>query len=366
MKKINAVVLLALILATPLISLAKPELTIKFSECFLKYNTMNGATEIILYDIRPSRETKMTKALFKAAFGLTEFEIKEIMFSEPGSATSAIRVLAQAKNFMLNAPVQQLFSNLLDTKAEVDLQMSFPSQMKMNVLLPMQKNLYVADSNALGVLENEEKTKFLIEFDISKDPLEVVIGWKQEETLAEKMDREYQHDADIFRLRHLEYFGGLIEEYHQKTGKYPLQGNSEYQNYVYIAAPHQQKYANEGPPYKHDVTDVESFRKELEKGLGRRIDFKFDPQKVPVHAPNFYIYMIEGDRYFFAVHLYNKFPFSTPVGKHYNKLEITNEEPNRHGLWRLNELVADAGFKMALNKTPHKNGWFLHLEEKYK
>ena len=57
------------------------------------------------------------------------------------------------------------------------------------------------------------------------------------------MESSYQHDADIFRLRHLKYYGENIQEYHEKTGEYPLQGESEKPNYVHIAAPHQQKYA---------------------------------------------------------------------------------------------------------------------------
>ena len=180
------------------------------------------------------------------------------------------------------------------------------------------------------------------------------------------MEKKYQHDADIYRLRHLEYFGNLIEEYHDKTGRYPLQGESELQNYVHIAAPHQQKYVRGGPQYKHDVTDVEMFRKVLEEGLGRKVDFKFDPQKVPAGAPNFYIYMIEGDSFFFAVHLYNEHSFARPIGKHYHKVEITNETPQRRGLWKFDELLEDETFQKALKETPYKSEWMDHLEEQYK
>ncbi len=180
-------------------------------------------------------------------------------------------------------------------------------------------------------------------------------------------EKEYQHDADIFRLRHLKYYGQLIEEYRQKTGQYPLQGSSEHQHYVHIAAPHQQKYAKGGPPYKHDVTGIESFRKILAKGLGRKVDFKFDPQKVPIGAPNFYIYMIEKDSFFFAIHLNNESSFSNPIGKNYNKVEITNAKPPyRRGLWKLKDLLEDKDFKKAISETPHRNGWFLELEKKYK
>ena len=179
------------------------------------------------------------------------------------------------------------------------------------------------------------------------------------------MEEKYQHDADIYRLNHLKYFGELFEEYHTKTGKYPLQGESKTQHYVLIAAPHQQKYAN-GTPEQFDVTEVEKFRSVLEEGLERKVDFKFDPQKVPNGAPNFYIYMIEGDSYFFAVHLNRERTFANPLGKHYHKLEITNEEPHRRGLWKFDALLEDADFQSAMNEEPYKRAWMDHLEEQYK
>jgi len=367
MNKIKAILAITLGLSAPVVTQAEPNPTIKFSECFLKYDTMNGETEIILYNISFTKKTNMSEERFKAMFELTEFKIKDLAYDSI-EAPTAIRVLAQTKNFMKNTPVQQLFSNLLGENAEVSLGGAGPMGMKMSIIIPMQEDMYIADNNASQVLQNEKEKKALLEFDLSdfpSKPLEVVVGWKEKETLAEKMDKEYQHDADIFRLRHLKYFGELIEEYHQKTGKYPLHGESETQHYVLIAAPHQQKYA-EGTPPQFKVTDVESFRSVLKTGLGRDIEFKFDPQKVPVGAPNFYIYMIEGDSFFFAVHLYNGRAFTNPLGKHYHKLEITNEEPNRRGLWKLEELLKDKDFQEALNEQPQKEGFFLSLEEQYK
>lgn len=35
--------------------------------------------------------------------------------------------------------------------------------------------------------------------------------------------RDYQSDADLVRLKHLSYWPGLVEEYHDKTYRYPLQ-----------------------------------------------------------------------------------------------------------------------------------------------
>lgn len=200
----------------------------------------------------------------------------------------------------------------------------------------------------------------------TKSPDEISAWRKQPTTLLEKIDDQYQHDADIYRLRHLKYFGELIQEFRQKTGHYPLQGKSKYPNYVHIATAGQQKYVKGGPPGRHDITKVDVFRRELEKGLGRTIELKFDPQKVPVTAPNFYIYMIEGESYFFAVHLYHERSFANPVRPHYYKTELTNRTPNRRGLWQFNALMANEEFNKALLEDTRNNAWFEHLEQKSK
>jgi hypothetical protein len=100
--------------------------------------------------------------------------------------------------------------------------------------------------------------------------------------------------------------------------------------------------------------------------LGRKVEFKFDPQKVPVGAPVFYIYMIHGDSFFFAIHLYNAHTFANPLDTHYNKLEITNEKQNGRGQWSFDELLKDSAFLKAMNEEPYKKGWMDHLEEQYK
>lgn len=197
--------------------------------------------------------------------------------------------------------------------------------------------------------------------------MEEINAWKNKPTsVMEKLDEDYQHDADIFRLRHLKYLGELIEEFRNKTGKYPLQGESKYQNYVHIATPRQVKGIEGTPPQKHTVTDLEIFRSILEKGLGRSIDLKFDPQKASAHAPNFYIYMIDEDTYYLAVHLYQQFPFANPVARHYNKIEITNGKNDVRGQWNLETLLADPMFKKAQAKSPHKEEFFKQLEKENK
>src|SRR5207253_671 len=112
-----------------------------------------------------------------------------------------------------------------------------------------------------------------------------------------------QRDADIVRLQHLKYYGTLIEEYKEKTSHYPLEGRSAVPIYVHVAHDRQSEFTKKGPPTKHEVIPFADLIAELESGLGRPIDEYYDPQYFPTRRPNFYIYMIHRDAFFFAVHV---------------------------------------------------------------
>lgn len=159
----------------------------------------------------------------------------------------------------------------------------------------------------------------------------------------------YQHDADIVRLKHLKYLGGLIEEYHEETGRYPLQSDDNIENYVNIASFSQKKYTQGGPPYEHRETAVEEFKVVLEKGLGRNINLPFDPQLVPVNKPNFYIYMVKGDQYYLAVHLYDGSGFARKIAPYYFKAEISNISVSSQKIYKYNELMNNPEYQKRIN-----------------
>jgi hypothetical protein len=115
----------------------------------------------------------------------------------------------------------------------------------------------------------------------------------------------YQYDADLVRLEHIEYWSGLIEEYKEKVGSYPFQqalGASE-TGLVRIATKEQssffapeseqyyQKIDNNRDGRFHEFTTKE-FVALLEEGLNRKIDERYDPQKVPTNAPVWYNYFV--------------------------------------------------------------------------
>lgn len=137
-----------------------------------------------------------------------------------------------------------------------------------------------------------------------------------------KAYKGFQTDADIIRLQHMKKWVDLIEAYHDKTGTYPLQGQTDRKLIVFIATPQQQSYTYQLPGAEH--ASMTTLVSALEQGLGRSINEYYDPQYVPDAKPNYYIYMLDGDDYFFAVHTHQNYAFSRNVAPDYNKVEVSN------------------------------------------
>ncbi len=164
----------------------------------------------------------------------------------------------------------------------------------------------------------------------------------------------YQHDKDIIRLNHLKYWGKIIEEYHSETGRYPLQEDVNLPNYVFIANEWQRKRIRKAVPYSHKITDMKEFIEVLEVGIGRKFDIKYDHQKISVTKPNYYIYSIHRNQYFFAVHLYNSFSFARKVADNYYKLEISNIPNLSKKIWIYSELMKNKDFIIASAKELYR------------
>ncbi len=58
---------------------------------------------------------------------------------------------------------------------------------------------------------------------------------------------KFKKDADVIRLRHLKYYGELLERYHGITGKYPFQGQKGIPVYVHIVNDKQIEFTKQGP-----------------------------------------------------------------------------------------------------------------------
>lgn len=130
------------------------------------------------------------------------------------------------------------------------------------------------------------------------------------QTLTEA-ERAFQNDADLARLEHLEYWTGLVEEYQQATGQFPFTtalASQESIGLVRIANANQLKYFDPGSSQYVAEFDnnydgmfqefsVADFVEELERGLGRTIDEKYDIQYVPTSSPVWYFYFVTKSGY---------------------------------------------------------------------
>ena len=174
-----------------------------------------------------------------------------------------------------------------------------------------------------------------------------------------------QEDFDIARLNDLVELSGYIEQYWQKTGKYPYQSTEPIPVYVFVATQEQAKYTKNGPPYEHIRVEPSNFVAELVSVLGDSISVPFDPQRVPVNKPNFYLYMVAGENYYLAVHLHQEFEFANHLGDFYSKVEVTNDPlATRKGTWRRAELLQQPTFQAALKARPNKPGYVEDLRSR--
>lgn len=176
---------------------------------------------------------------------------------------------------------------------------------------------------------------------------------------------DFQSDADIIRLRHLEYYGNLLDEYHAKTNTYPLFGTADVPIYSFVASPEQYDDIQGGPPYPHKVVDFAVLVTELERILGRELKEYYDPQYAPDYKPNFYIYMVDGNIFNFAVHTHQTYPFSNPVRQGYNKVEITNNTNGSPHLIKTADLLSLNAFKRAKSQKVSKPAFFKAREVKF-
>ena len=128
---------------------------------------------------------------------------------------------------------------------------------------------------------------------------------------SENSKTQFEEDADLIRLEHLEYWTEIIDKYYQIKGSYPFQSevlSNEDIVLVKIATKQQMRYLSSGGD-KYDKRldnnqsgyfkehSVEDFIAEIEVVLGHEIKEKYDIQKVPTSSPVGYYYFISKDGY---------------------------------------------------------------------
>lgn len=122
---------------------------------------------------------------------------------------------------------------------------------------------------------------------------------------------QFQEDADLIRLEHLEYWTQIFEQYSEKKGHFPFQNEvkgSEEIVLVKIATKQQMSYLSAGGKNYNEQLDnnqsgrfkeynVKQLVAEIESVLGREIKEKYDIQKVPTRSPVGYFYFATNDGY---------------------------------------------------------------------
>ena len=144
-------------------------------------------------------------------------------------------------------------------------------------------------------------------------------------------------------------------------------GEADVPIYTFIATPGQlpKGYPEHGAPYDHKVARIEAFFQILEQGLNREVLEYYDPQYAASNSrPNYYIYLVAGDTYYFAVHFQEEFSFTKNVAKNYNKVDLSNN-PNDVNLAKdPDQLLNSKEFTELINRSMRKPGFFEEREQK--
>ncbi|MCF7920886.1 MAG: hypothetical protein K9N06_13325 [Candidatus Cloacimonetes bacterium] len=130
---------------------------------------------------------------------------------------------------------------------------------------------------------------------------------------------------DGVRLRHLRYYGDVLEEYYKIAGKYPFEGEADVPIYVKIISEFQTEKVMEEVPPEYIRKSAKEFQKELEKVLDRSVSLRYDPKDIRDQAPVNYSYTIDGSVFYFAVFLSSRLEVSRKITEKCNKLELTNK-----------------------------------------
>src|SRR5215470_19640366 len=199
--------------------------------------------------------------------------------------------------------------------------------------------------------------------------------------VAQNIEEQYQHEADLFRARHLIEWARTIEAYYEKTGYYPLQRRADGDKIllVRIATSEQQIWLDPGSPQYAPQLDytspgftlvsVKDFVSDIEGGLGREIDERYDPQRAPNGpAPIYMSYFADKNGYLIWAACQTcprkSNSFSTLLSRGTPTINIGSSWfiQNVPKTQSIATLQANKEFVDFFGKGPERPGWFEHLE----
>lgn len=297
-----------------------------------------------------SNEGKFIKGDFHLVTAQSpSFEIIEDLFSKTLGKKVSVKAEDGALNVYFDGSGIKIGSNNAAGvyKKENLIKISFPQRLS-KIEIVFQKSIEHTEpilQFITGKIASPEKSAEEIDYLKNASPA------------LDKTEQAFQDDCDIIRLQDLVYYGKLIEEYKTKTGTYPFEGNTDAVCCL-IYNKEQKKYSKDDNPNKHILISPKEFYVELEKGLGRKIEQRFDPQYAPSGRPVFYIYMIDDGEWFFAVHLSKYYRFSKKVDSNYYKAELSNVSDKNYKLYTVSEMERNEEYIRAVSRLITKKGFF--------
>ena len=190
-----------------------------------------------------------------------------------------------------------------------------------------------------------------------------------------------QDDFDKYRINDILYFYDLVEQYHVKTGHYPLEKEADEPTVVIFQSGGQEK-AHDGnfpifvdlgtrgddieQPQSINILDAELFYQELSSVLGSDITKRFDPQKVPVKKPCLYQYTVYLNEFDVSCFLHNRLEFTRELSEYNNRLAISSSPESFPdlGVWSKAALFSNVVFIDFLNQKINKPGYHEKLIKK--
>ncbi len=197
------------------------------------------------------------------------------------------------------------------------------------------------------------------------------------------LDRNFHEDADVIRLENLMYWSGLIEEYYEINGVYPLSEVLEEDKsagIVRIATQNQRQfYYRDSPNYRGKLDfnqkiifqniHVISLIRFLRRDLDHEILEKYDVQKAPVHAPVWLHYFVFPDGYLLwtPCDTCEASEITYPVGQDPTYQSINVGSPSLASqddrFFLRSELLENPVFQDLINRPIHKEGYIRNLVE---
>jgi len=190
-----------------------------------------------------------------------------------------------------------------------------------------------------------------------------------------------QEDFDRIRLDHLFEIDSTIREFVHRTGALPFASLSDSVPVVVVIATDDQYQRNrEGlairvdrevraengvlppAPPRVEFVATSDFLGALQDGLGRRLSFPVDPQRVPVNKPSVYMLVLYRGVYDVSAYLHHDLAFARGLGPYHYKVALANRSLPTSGIWRREDLLANADFREFFRKPFNRGGYTLRTQ----